>query len=326
MPSLTNTRTKQTKRTNTPSLTPLGQQALDRFGQQVRECEDLRPATVRNYVSDLRHFIAWCEERWQGDDSAEERADETPVTFAPRAVTTPTITTYRTFLQSTLGLRPASINRALISLKRYFAWAVNAGLIARDPAKVVKLVEQVDPPPRFLSDREEDALVAPVSRYGTLRDRTVLLLLLHTGLRAHEICHLRLRQVHLGKRSGTLEVIGKRGKYREVPLNATARAALVEYLPIVPAESSFLFPSNKTGQALSERGLGYLVRRYATLARLIDVSPHDLRHRFGYRMAASVPLHRLAQIMGHNSLDTTLLYVRGTKADLQREVEKIAWA
>ena len=68
------------------------------------------------------------------------------------------------------------------------------------------------------------------------------------------------------------------------------------------------------------------MKRYAALARLTDVSPHDLRHRFGYRMAASVPLHRLAQIMGHDSLDTTLLYVRGTKADLQREVEKIAWA
>ena len=56
-----------------------------------------------------------------------------------------------------------------------------------------------------------------------------------------------------------------------------------------------------------------------------DVSPHDLRHRFGYRMAASVPLHRLAQLMGHDSLDTTMIYVQGTKADLQRDVEKIAW-
>jgi integrase/recombinase XerD len=57
----------------------------------------------------------------------------------------------------------------------------------------------------------------------------------------------------------------------------------------------------------------------------ILVSPHDLRHRFGYRMAASVPLHRLAQLMGHDSLDTTLLYVRGPRQDLQQEVEKIAW-
>ncbi len=61
-------------------------------------------------------------------------------------------------------------------------------------------------------------------------------------------------------------------------------------------------------------------------ARLADVSPHDLRHRFGYRMAESVPLHRMAQIMGHDSLDTTMIYVRATAGDLQREVEEIAWA
>jgi integrase/recombinase XerC len=43
-------------------------------------------------------------------------------------------------------------------------------------------------------------------------------------------------------------------------------------------------------------------------------------------MAESVPLHRLAQIMGHDSLDRTMISVQATKADLQREVEKIAWA
>ncbi len=60
-------------------------------------------------------------------------------------------------------------------------------------------------------------------------------------------------------------------------------------------------------------------------ANIADLSPHDLRHRFGYRMAQTVPLHRLAQIMGHDSLDTTMIYVQGTKQDLQRAVEEIAW-
>jgi integrase/recombinase XerD len=73
------------------------------------------------------------------------------------------------------------------------------------------------------------------------------------------------------------------------------------------------------------RALGYLITKYAVQAQVADVSPHDLRHRFGYRMAEVVPLHRLAQIMGHDSLDTTMLYVRGTKQDLQQDVEKIAW-
>ena len=42
-------------------------------------------------------------------------------------------------------------------------------------------------------------------------------------------------------------------------------------------------------------------------------------------MAETVPLHRLAQIMGHDSLDITMVYVRGTSEDLQRDVEQIAW-
>lgn len=132
-------------------------------------------------------------------------------------------------------------------------------------------------------------------------------------------------QVRLGKRSGSLEIIGKRNKYREVPLNATARRVLEEYLPTLSRETIFLFPSGKTKEALSERALGYIIKKYAGSAKLSDVSPHDLRHRFGYRMAESVPLHRLAQIMGHDSLDTTKLYIQGTKQDLQQAVETIAW-
>jgi integrase/recombinase XerD len=42
-------------------------------------------------------------------------------------------------------------------------------------------------------------------------------------------------------------------------------------------------------------------------------------------MAENTPLHRLAQIMGHDSLDTTMIYVKATRAELQAEVEKIAW-
>lgn len=68
------------------------------------------------------------------------------------------------------------------------------------------------------------------------------------------------------------------------------------------------------------------VAKYAALAKVEDVSPHDLRHRFGYEMAKRVPLHRLAQIMGPDSLDTTMVYVRGTQGDLQRAVEERAWA
>jgi len=152
--------------------------------------------------------------------------------------------------------------------------------------------------------------------------------MLHTGLRAQELCTLTRAQVRLGKRSGTISVCGKHNKYREIPLNATARAALFTYDPELAKPShdtTPLFLSEKRHAQLTERGLGYLIKKYATRADLPDVSPHDLRHRFGYRMAGTVPLHRLAQLMGHDSLDTTMLYAQGTKNDLQQAVETIAW-
>ncbi len=82
---------------------------------------------------------------------------------------------------------------------------------------------------------------------------------------------------------------------------------MTTYLATIPKDAPALFCSHKTGGALTERALGYLITKYAELAKVADVSPHDLRHRFGYRMAATVPLHRLAQIMGHDSLDTTMI-------------------
>jgi integrase/recombinase XerD len=305
------------KREAQPPLSVEGELALDHYAHALQQLEDLSAVTIRNYLSDLRQFMAWCECSWR------EEQDEQP--FTPQAVAPPLLIRYRTHLQTVLWLKPSTVNRTLMSLKRYFAWAMRTQIIRSDPTSAVKFVPKEVTAPRHLSNEEESALVAAVNATGKLRDQTIITLLFHTGLRARELCTLTRKQVHLGKRNGTLRIIGKRNKVRDVPLNATARSVLGRYLETVPKESPYLFPSEKTQGALTERALGHLITKYARAAHLIDVSPHDLRHRFGYRMAEVVPLHRLAQIMGHDSLDTTMLYIRGTKQDLQHDVEKIAW-
>lgn len=307
------------RRSSHPVLTDSGDAAVAAYARYLHDEQDVSTGTCRSYLSELRQFAAWCEASW-----AEVQG--IVVGFAPQQITTPLLTRYRSYLQTVRRMQPATINRILVGLKRYCAWATEAGLLDRDPARVVKLIPQVTGAPRHLSDAEEQALIAAVIKHGSLRDQTILTLLLHTGLRAHELCGLQLRDVTVNKRSGVLRVRGKRNKYREVPLNSTARDALTAYQSTLPKEAPALFCSHKTGMALTERALGYLIAKYAALAKVEDVSPHDLRHRFGYRMAATVPLHRLAQIMGHDSLDTTMIYVQGTKQDLQQEVEKIAWA
>lgn len=304
-----------------PPISSSGEIALAHYEQTLRMQDDLTFDSVRNYLSDVHQFMAWYEEHEVGQRTDGQSESD----FDPQASNIPTLTRYRTYLQAERRQKSTSVNRSLISLKRYFGWALHYQFILYYPSAAVKLVGQEERTPRHLDDQEEQALVAAVMKAGSLRDRVLIILLLHTGLRAREICQLRRDQVKLGKRSGSLEIIGKRNKYREVPLNATARKALEEYLPTLSAEMAFLFPSNKTREALSERALGYIVKKYASFAKLPDVSPHDLRHRFGYRMAEAVPLHRLAQIMGHDSLDTTRLYIQGTQQDLQQAVETIAW-
>jgi len=288
------------KRHAMPKLSSSGELVLAEYGQTLLKHEDLAPTIIRNYLSNIRHFMVWYE----------SHLDNEVQIFTPQTVTTPDLTRYSAYLQTDQRQRTSSVNRSLIRLKRYFGWALKCRIIYYDPSAPVKLVEQEDIAPRHLDNQEVQAMVATVTKQGTLRDHVLIVLLLHIGLRAREICRLRRDQLKLGKRSGTLEVIGKRNKYREVPLNITARKALEEYLPTLPAGTSFLVPStNKREKALSERALGYIVKKYASSAKLPDVSLHDLRHRFGYRMAESVPLHRLAQIMGHVSLDTTKIYI-----------------
>src|SRR6266571_323796 len=216
------------KRTAHPPLSPAGLEALASYEHWLREREDLTPASIRNYLSDLRHFMAWFE---------TEREAQANDCFTPQGITTPALTGYRTYLQTVQRQKPASVNRSLISLKRYFGWVTQRHIIMYDPSVAVKLVGQEESTPRHLDDQEEQALVAAVTKAGRLRDRVLIVLLLHTGLRAREVCRLRCDQVKLGKRSGFLEIVGKRNKYREVPLNVTVRKALEEYLAAFSSDS-----------------------------------------------------------------------------------------
>lgn len=131
------------KRKAQPMLSQNGQYTLDQYIQILQQFEDLSPVTIRNYASDLCQFIAWCEHAWR--EMQEGR------TFTPQAVAPALLVRYRDHLQNTLGLKPTTVNRTLMSLKRYFAWARKAQLIQSDPASLIKFVPKEASSPRHLS-------------------------------------------------------------------------------------------------------------------------------------------------------------------------------
>jgi site-specific recombinase XerD len=145
------------RRAITPALSEAGQMALATYADDLRRQRDLRPATHRNYQSDLRQFAAWCEQTWQEADAA--------TTFTPAHLTTPTLTAYRAHLQS-LGLSPATINRHLVSLRRYSAWAHEQQFIVADPGKPVKLARRAPNHPVSSATGRCRSTALPVTSYG----------------------------------------------------------------------------------------------------------------------------------------------------------------
>lgn len=263
------------QRATQPDVFEAGAQALKHDEQRFCLEEDRAAAPIRNDLSDLRHITAWCESTWK-----QGRAEN--------FVFTPTRTSDRTSLK-TLQLKPKSTNRSLLRLKRSFAWLIATQHLPYDPA----------------GDQEEQTLVVTEKNKGTTQDQAILVLIVHTGLCARDVCTHTRPQVRPGTKSGSLPASGK----------TTARKARFATRPPTQDPTPLFRSEKKRPARLPE------LEKYAEQARLCDISPHDPGHRVGYRMARTVPLHRRAQLMGHSSLDTTLLYVHG----IQQDVEKITW-
>ena len=180
--------------------------------------------------------------------------------------------------------------------------------------------------PKSLPKREVDRLVRQAERAGGKRDPAVLEVLRHTGVRVGELCALRLGDVVIGERKGTLTVrSGKGGKYRRVPLNADARRALTAYLAVRPAAADDRLFRGTGGRPLGPQGVADLVAKHARRAGLEDVTPHTLRHTFARRLLdEGASLVDVAALLGHEKLETTAVYTQPHPRDLERAVERLA--
>lgn len=280
--------------------------------------EDLSPATLRGYRYDLRHFLRW-----------HQGVTETP--FAPDRLAEYDVITYRQHMIAA-GRRPATINRRLEALRRLGRWAHSTGVLATDVVRDIRPVRTVrDRRPAGLTDPEIHALLraAGASRHGlAARNYALVQLMVQTGTRVGEVAALRVDDIILNDRSGSVRIRqGKGIKAREVPLNATARRALRTYLETRPpaARTAPLFLSTRA-EAMPVRSIQAAITGLARRARLtrIPVSAHTLRHTFalGYLRDNPGKLVELASLLGHESLDTTAVYTRPSREDLAADLER----
>lgn len=292
------------------------------------EEEDRSKNTIDGYRINLTLFVKWFT---QTNRCEWDVAKVTPLD----------IKAYRKYLQDA-NKAPGTVNYKLSTLRMFFSWAVDEGLIVSNPTRKIKPIRQGQRAPKWLNrpdmfailrTAEEDIQRVEVRGNArkiliAKRTYTMLVLMLQAGLRISEVCVLQQDDIELRARSGKVIVRrGKGRKYREIPLNVDARQAVGEWLDVWSGDK-YLFDNHRTGKPLTPRTIQYALARIGRLAGLDKkLTPHQLRHTFGKNLINSgAGLEKAAALLGHTKLDTTAIYTVPSQADLEAAVEEISWS
>jgi integrase/recombinase XerD len=227
-----------------------------------------------------------------------------------------------------------SRNIRLAAIRSFFRW-----LTLRDP-ELVGLAARILAIPVKRTDRrliqpftreEIDALLAAPdrNRWTGRRDHALLLTLYNTGARVSEVTAVRRDQVIFGS-TAFVHLFGKGRKERDIPLWAnTARVLKTWFRELEGTSNVLAFPSAR-GQRLSRNGVDYILKQAVARAdcatlRAKRIHPHAVRHTTGSHLLQSgVDISVIALWLGHESIETTHVYVEADLATKERALQRLA--
>jgi site-specific recombinase XerD len=207
-------------------------------------------------------------------------------------------------------------------VRAFYSWRVATHAIERNPARLVRPPKQRKPLPGALDEQDAAALVTatpPQNAWRATRDAAMAELAYGAGLRASEICGLRMDALRMAQREVT--VIGKGRKTRTVVFGAPAAEALKAWLAarasIAHGETREVFVGPH-GRKLTTRSFQSIVSSRALSAGVKRrATPHTLRHSFAtHLLDHGADLRVIQELLGHASLSTTQVYTHLSTADL----------
>ncbi len=227
----------------------------------------------------------------------------------------------RLYLQ---GLSARSVARHLVSLRNFFKFLVNEGVISKDATAEVESPQLSRGLPRFLGIEEINALLGQpdTSTPAGIRDKAMLELLYATGMRVSELVGLRVDD--LDRNLGILRCTGKGSKERVIPVGKPALSAAETYLasarPLLVRDRAmpYLFVNHRGGR-LSRVGFWKILARYGRAAGIAgSLAPHVVRHSFAtHLLERGADLRSIQLMLGHSDISTTQIYTHVLKERLK---------
>jgi site-specific recombinase XerD len=280
---------------------------------QFINAHDLSPNTRRAFAQDVRKFARWFT-----------TANKEP--FTAKRVTVRDITDFRDQMRRDEDQAVSTVNRALVTLRRFIGWLSERGHVPANPAKAVKELRRQQLAPKGLDRSQVRQLLREIELREDIRGGAIFSMMLFTGCRVGDLVGLELNDVMLADRSGTVVFQhGKGNKQRSVPLPLPARRALQAWLDVRPSVSSSNVFVGERGP-LTDRGVRALCDKYSAICGF-KLHPHVLRHSMAHRFLEDNgnDLVSLAQILGHESLNTTKRYVQRTEDQLVEAAERLSY-
>jgi len=303
------------------SLAPL----LERFfTQRLMQQRQASPHTISSYRDTFRMLLKF----------AQQQLHTPPDRLTFQALDAPLIAGFLDDLEKHRSLSARSRNLRLTAIHSFFRYAA---FEAPDHAAQIQRVLAI-PSKRytrtqvhFLARPEVKALLAAPdqSTWFGRRDHAFLLVAVQTGLRLSEMTGLTRNEVTLGQ-GAHVRVIGKGRKERCAPLAKPTVAVLKAWLHEPPlGDGKIVFP-NLRGTSLSPDGVHYLFLRHVNTAAkacpsLVGkrVTVHVLRHTMAVDLVqAGVDRSVIALWLGHESVETTQIYLEATLAMKEKALEK----
>jgi site-specific recombinase XerD len=271
---------------------------------------DKSKGTVEQYYLAVKEFIEFIEKKYfKFQVSNLNKIELTHLKF------------YLVYLTDDKENQAITRRKKISALKMFFKYLKSIGKIKINPVDGLDSIKTKRKIPKYFEIGECQKILNNIQNRNQLRNETIILTYLNTGMRLSELISLNVSDIQNIKADDNLTITGKGNKDRHIYFSKKILDQIHKYLESRPnVKTNALFISER-GNRINKVTVQQMIKRVLELAGL-QGKTHKLRHTFATQQYQSgVDLRKLQELLGHSDISTTQIYTQVAKKDLQQAAE-----